>query len=57
VRPSESISSFLYSKRQNSESKLAHADEQREFTHSGSFVAAGHLELDRLRKPKERGGW
>ena len=33
-----------YSKRRNSESKLAHVHEQRELTHSGSSVAAGHLE-------------
>ena len=44
MRLSDSTSSFLSSKRRNSESKLAHLHEQSEFTHSGSLVAAGHLE-------------
>jgi len=42
VRLSDSTSSVLESKRRNSES-LAQAPEQSKFTHSGSFVATGHL--------------
>jgi len=56
VRLSDSTSSFLYSKRRNSWSKLAQVPEQSKFTHSDSLVAAGHLckgypEV----KPRERG--
>jgi len=43
VRTSVSTPSFLYSKRRNSESNLAHVHEQSEFTNSGSLIAAGHL--------------
>jgi len=44
VRLSDSTSSFLYSKRRNSWSKLAHVYEQSEVAHSVYLVASGHLQ-------------
>jgi len=46
VRRSDSTSSVLDSKRRNSESKLAQVPKQSEFTHSGSLVAAEHLDRE-----------
>ena len=52
MRLIDSLSSFLYSNRRNSESKLAQVPEQIEFTYGGYLVAAGYVEgVDPKRTP------